>query len=220
MLFMIGVKVAMRDGLDFRTSLIVGVSFWIGVAFQYDMVFPEQVSDLAGGLLDNGMTAGGIAAILLTLFVEFTGPRPSRFEAELAASSLPRLRTFLSEFATRGGWDEAMAQRLDAVGEETVLTLMREDESGDNGTGLRLRVTARREGRLARLEFLVSAGDENLEDRIALLDERNDDAPAERDVSLRLLRHFATSVRHQQYRNTDIVTLLVEPTAPATRRSA
>lgn len=93
----------------------------------------------------------------------------------------------------------------------------REDEPGDNGTGRRLRVTARREERLARLESLVAAGDQNLEDRIALLDERNDDAPPERDVSLRLLQHFTTSVRHQQYRNTDIVTLLLEP---ATRRSA
>ena len=36
----------------------------------------------------------------------------------------------------------------------------------------------------------------------------------EREVSLRLLRHIASSVRHQQFHETDIVTVRVE--APET----
>ena len=32
----------------------------------------------------------------------------------------------------------------------------------------------------------------------------------ERDVSLRLLRHLASEVRHRQYRDTDFITVRVE----------
>ena len=58
-LFAIGMKMAVQDGLDYRKGLIVGVAFWIGVGFQNDLVFPEHVSEFAGGLLRNGVTAGG-----------------------------------------------------------------------------------------------------------------------------------------------------------------
>ena len=68
-LFAIGLKMAVREGLDYRQGLIVGVSFWVGVGFQNDLVFPEQVAEFAGGLLRNGVTAGGLAVILMTLFV-------------------------------------------------------------------------------------------------------------------------------------------------------
>ena len=79
-LFAIGMKMAVQDGLDYRAGLIVGVAFWIGVGFQSDLVFPEHVSQFAGGLLRNGVTAGGLAVILMTLFVEMTKPRRSRIE--------------------------------------------------------------------------------------------------------------------------------------------
>ena len=61
----------------------------------------------------------------------------------------------------------------------------------------------------AELEFIAAPGEENLEDRMVLLAERGG-APAEHEISLRLLRHYASSVRHQQYHGTDIVTIRVE----------
>ena len=65
----------------------------------------------------------------------------------------------------------------------------------------------------AVLEFVASTGDEeNLQDRIALLGEQAAGATVEREVSLRLLRHFASSVRHQRYHDTDIVTARVKAT--------
>ena len=82
------------------------------------------------------MTSGGLAAILMTLFLELTRPRARRLQAD----------------------------RLRAVGEETLLTLIQRDEQ---------------------------------------------------EISLRLLRHLASSVRHQQYHDTDVVTVRVEPPAAA-----
>ena len=216
LLFVVGMRIVIQDGIDYRKGLIAGVSFWIGVGFQNGVVFPEHVSGIAGGLLENGMTAGGMTAILLTLFVELTAPRRRRIQAPFEVASLPKIREFLQSFAARSGWGEAMAHRLDAAAEEAMLTLLRhdeEEEAGDDGRRKRcLLLTAHKEGGGAVLEFIAAPGEENLEDRIALIGEGTDDVP-EREVSLRLLRHLASSVHHQQYHDTDIVTIRVDARA-------
>ena len=216
LLFVVGMRIVIQDGIDYRKGLIAGVSFWIGVGFQNGVVFPEHVSGIAGGLLENGMTAGGMTAILLTLFVELTAPRRRRIQAPFEVASLPKIREFLQSFAARSGWGEAMAHRLDAAAEEAMLTLLRHDEEEEAGGEARrkrrLLLTAHKEGGGAVLEFIAAPGEENLEDRIALIGEGTDDAP-EREVSLRLLRHLASSVHHQQYHDTDIVTIRVDARA-------
>ena len=53
LLFVIGMKLVIQDGIDYRKGVIVGVSFWVGVGFQNDAIFPELVAGFAGGLLQN-----------------------------------------------------------------------------------------------------------------------------------------------------------------------
>ena len=72
-------------------------------------------------------------------------------------------------------------------------------------------MTARAEGGGAELEFVSAYGDENLEDRLAYMGE-TPDIPDGREISFRLLRHYASSVRHQKYHGVDIVTVHVEGT--------
>ena len=167
------------------------------------------------------MTAGGLVAILMTLALEMTGSRRSRVEVDLGGSALPEIRRFLASFAARNGWGEDMAARLDAVGEEALLTLLPEDEDGkEPERGRSLHLAAYREEGGAVLEFVVAPRGENLQDRIAILGELDDEAGSgfEREVSLRLLRHLSSSVRHQQYHDTDIVTVSVKHPAPGARQ--
>ncbi len=210
MIFIVGMSVAMRDGIDYRKGLIIGVSFWVGIGFQYDMIYPEHVSEIAGGLLRNGVMTGGAAAILMTLFVELTKPRRSRLVVAFETSSVPKIRSFLGIFADRNGWGAAMAARLDAACEETLLTLLHQDDGSDVANpGRRLRLAVHREGTGAVVEFVVAAQDVNLQDRLALIGDEPGATPAEREVSLRLLRGLASSVHHQQYHGVDIVTVRV-----------
>ncbi|MCY3773102.1 MAG: hypothetical protein OXG98_13945 [Gemmatimonadetes bacterium] len=212
-LFLIGMKLVVQDGIDYRNGLVVGVGFWIGVGFQNDAIFPALVADFAGGFLRNGMTSGGLAAILMTLFLEMASPRRYRMETDFELSALSKIRKFLEAFATRQGWDKETADRLVAASEETMLTL--NPGRGDASQRRRLLLVARREGAGAVLELVVATGEGNLQDRIELLgDERAVETPEEMEVSLRLLRHFATSVHHQQYHDTDIITLQVEVRQP------
>ena len=213
-IFVIGMKMIVQDGIDFRNGLIAGVAFWVGVGFQNGMVFPEYVAEFAGGHLGNGMMAGGLVAIAMTLFLELAKPRRRRIEVEFDLSALRSIREFLGAFASRNGWQAAMADRLDAVGEETLLTLLRQDEAAEERERRRLLVVARKEAGAAILEFVASTGAENLQDRLSLLGERVAADSMEREVSLRLLRHLASSVRHQQYHDADIVTVRVEAPEP------
>ena len=47
-------------------------------------------------------------------------------------------------------------------------------------------------------------------DLLLLVTDTPDEVLMEREVSLRLLRHIASSVRHQQFHDSDIVTVRVE----------
>ena len=210
MTFVRGMTEVVRGGIDYRKGMISGVAFWVGVGCQNDLLFPGLVSELAGGLLKNGITAGGIVAILMTLYLEATAQRRSRIEGELDLSVLSKLRSFLGTFASRNGWGETMVARLDAATEETILTLIGEGEKDSESERRRLLLQVRAEADEAVLEFIAAPGEENLQNRIALLSEVPEDVPEEREVSLRLLRHIASSVRHQQFHDTDIVTVHVK----------
>ena len=212
-LFVLGMKMVVQDGIDYRNALVVGLGFWAGVGFQSGAIFPEFTQGFAGGLLRSGVTAGGLTAILLTLFVEMMKPRRRRIETALDVSALPGVREFLAAFASRSGWDDEMAHRLDAAAEETLLTLI-EGEGDGVKRERRLLVMVRKEEGGAVLELVAASGEDNLQDRIALLGEQAGETPVEREVSLRLLRHLASSVRHEQYHDTDIVSVRVDPPLP------
>ena len=213
MLFIIGIKQAVQDGIDYRKGLVVGIGFWVGVGFQNDAIYPEFFSDFAGGLLQNGMTAGGLVAIIMTLFLEMTASRRFRLEADFNLSALPIIRSFLEAFASRNACDPGMADRLVAASEETLLTLLQRDE--EEHEQRRLLLIVHKEDGDVVIEFVAAAGEGNLQDRISLLgNESAVEATAEKEISLRLLRHYASSVHHQQYHDTDIVTIRVEAHEP------
>ena len=64
-------------------------------------------------------------------------------------------------------------------------------------------------GTSAELELVSGPSEGNLEDRLALLGE-SPEITDENELSYRLLRHYAASVRHSKYYGLDIVTVHVE----------
>ena len=211
-IFTLGMKMIVADGLDTQRTLVVALSFWIGVGCEYGLIFPGIMPQLAGGLMNSGLTAGGLVAIGLSGAFELTATRRRRLEMELGVAALPAIRTFLESFAANHGWSGATAERLAAAAEETLLTL---DRDGDRQAIVRRRllVVAYRESGDAMLEFIAGGGDENIEDRLALLKEGSTGDAVERDVSLRLLRHLADEVRHRQYHDADFISVRVVPEA-------
>ena len=210
-LFVQGMKIIVQDGIDYRKATIVGTAFWMGVGFQNEAIFRDILGDgFLGVLLGNGMTSGALVAVIMMLFMNLTGSRPRRMQVQMNADAFPRLDEFLRAFASRHRWNAGSTDRLLLVGEETLTSLMsQDDEDSAPRERRRLALTARIDGQGAELEFVSGEEGENLEDRLAYLGETPDIAD-EREMSFRLLRHYASSVRHQKYHGVDIVTVNVE----------
>ncbi len=206
-LFVLGARIASHGGLDYRKALVIGVSFWIGVGFENDLIFSDQLGGWTASILGNGMTAGGLTAICLTAFFESTRPRRRRLEAEVNSASAARIGGFLHAQATRARWSTEAAERLWSAGEEALLSLIGGDEA-EGAANRGLLVLARVDRQTAELEFIAAPGGRNIEDRLVLMTPEAP-APIENELSLRLLRHFASSVEHQQYHDTDVLTVTV-----------
>ena len=214
LLFVFGIQILQHDGLDSRKGLIVGLAFWIGLAFQLDWIFPEFFQGQWSDLLGNAVTVGGTTVIALTLFQEFTGSRRRRLRVALSADAYPKIDAFLAKLGGRRRWSEEMTERVRAVGEETLLLLSRKDDDRPPEGERNLLLIARADGDAAVLEFIAATDETNLEDQMAVLSERAVSGLLEQEVSLRLLRHYASSVRHSQYHDTDVITVRVEAAQP------
>ena len=211
LIFIFGMKILVQDGLDFRKGLVVGVAFWIGLAFQFDWIYPEAFKGIWAELLGNGMTVGGFTVILLAMFEEAMAGRRLRLKTRLTPGILSEIDDFMVKFAARKGLGEEMEMRLRAVGEETAHILMRGKEEETDDSGRRLLLIAGSDGDSADLEFIATTDETNLEDQMAMLSEG---APSVgEETPLRLLRHYASSIRHQQYHDIDILSIRVESAA-------
>ena len=207
MLFVLGARIAAQGGLDYRKALVIGVSFWIGVGFENDQIYGDMLTGWSASILGNGMTAGGLTAILLAAFVEFTRPRRRRLELDLVPASAARIGSFLNGLSERAQWSAEAAERLWSAGEEALLSLSGLTEE-EEGSDRKLVLMARVDRQTAELEFIAAPGGGNIEDRLVLMTPEAA-VPIENELSLRLLRHVSTSVQHQQYHDTDILTVTV-----------
>ena len=209
MLFMAGARTVLQEGFDVRNVTIAGLAFWIGVGTQSQAIFGDRLSGVWSVLLSSGMTVGAFTAIVLTLFMELTSPRRRRIEVELAFSSLPKIDEFLREIASGIHWNDASTERLRSAGEETLSSLLRQDNVDTPEGAGRLIIVARPGGRMVELEFMAAFDEENLEDRVTYLSEQAESLD-EGEISFRLLRHYASSVRHRKFHGIDIVTVQVK----------
>lgn len=211
-LFFEGIRTVSRSGLGYQDALVVGLSFAIGVGLQHQNIFTGILAAPWDSLLGNGITIGAAVAIALTLLLDITGPKRKRLAVRLDNADLPKIDAFLQEVAATMMWKEDAVARLRSAGEETLASLLQpgnEVPTDPTEKAPRLIIVARPEGRAVELEFLAVFAEDNLEDRLAHLDEQSETSD-DREVSFRLLRHYASSVRHQKYHGLDIVTVRVE----------
>ena len=209
MLFLEGMRTVLRDRLDHRKALVVALALSIGIGLEGRTIFRNLLGETWGASLDSGMMSGGLVALLLTLFMQFTGSRRTRLEVRLDMSELPDIDDYLNRLGLGLGWNATSVERLRAAGEETLSSLLQPSDQPTGDPPPRLVIVARPDGRALEMDYIVVLSEDNLEDRLAYLDERPDQ-PEEREISFRLLRHYASSVRHRKFHGAEIVTVKVE----------
>tara|TARA_R110001592_G_scaffold108135_2_gene302484 strand:- start:3782 stop:5542 length:1761 start_codon:yes stop_codon:yes gene_type:complete len=209
LLFMHGLKLVTEDGLTFENGMIVCVSFWLAVGFQEQAIFAGYLPTWARELFDNGMTAGGIVAIVLSVLVGFKRGRVKSLQLTLGLSSIPKMQEFLTEAGTKAGWDHHAILRLELAGEEAMLFLIGQlDETGDSGGARQIRVSTRRVRDQIEVEILSGAVDGNLEQAVEGIDRQS--LPHADDVGLRILSGLAERVRHEQFYGVDVLLLTLD----------
>jgi NCS2 family nucleobase:cation symporter-2/xanthine permease XanP len=205
LLFVHGVKLVAESGLGYENGLVVGLSFWLGIGFQSQALVHDRVPEWAHPILDNGMTAGGLCALLLTALVGLRNRARGGVTATLDPSAVPKVHAHLQDFAARLGWDRPAAERLQLAAEEALIYLIGRTDAGGRR---RVRMTARAVDGVAELDFAAAAQDGlHIDDAMAQL--RTDAGFEPDEASLRLLRHLCRSVEHQQFRSSDHLVLRV-----------
>ena len=206
-----GARTVIQSESDRQKIVVAGVCFWLGAAFQFGLFALPDLGGVVNALLKSGITTGGLAAVIMILYLELTSPRQMRFQSQLNVDALPDLTAFVNKFADRRGWNDAMKDRLGAVAEETLLTLapldlesapggLSDEEGADGNDDRRLIVLASSDGQLADLEFIGARISDNrsganIEDQVHQLQQYDTLPPTEHDLSLRLLRSYALSVK-------------------------
>ena len=211
-LFVSGIQTILRDGIDPQRVLVVALASALGLGLHGHPLTKDLFGDDLGALLGNGVTIGAVVAIGMTLLLEAMSTRRSRLEVTLDIASFPAIDEFLTRLASRLGWNEASTLRLRSAGEETLASLLTQEDDAEGSDSPRLIIVARPKGTIVELEFVATTRQENIEDQLAFL---TDEAavPTADDLSLRLLRYHASAVRHQKYHGVDIVTVQVEGSA-------
>ena len=209
MLFVEGAKTVFTGQVDQKKATITGVSMVLGLS-------AATISGLFEGitihLVSNTIVVGGMAAIAMIISTELSGIRAKKLRIDLTPSSLPDVDDFLCQFADRHNWTEDGKNRLRLVGEEVMLSLFNEEGDGQVELKRRLVATIRPDSGSAELEIVVASDDAiqgNIEDRMAYLGQ--DQALEDEDqLSVRILRHYASSVHHRKYYGLDIISCRVD----------
>ena len=203
LLFREGIRMVTAGGFDYEKGLIVCIAFWVGLGFQYGVIFPNHLPNWSRGVLDNGMAGGGIVAMVLTLLVSLRH-RGRHDILEPSVRSLSKLRAALDRAAERAGWDGMATNRLELAGEEAFQYLLEQQSASKPHP---VRVAIRPVDDVLQIELVSGPDSTNLEARLGKLDE---DPAVLKDVGPRILSHVAKDVKHEQFYDLDVLTVTVD----------
>lgn len=215
MLFIEGARIAFGNGFDRKQALAIGLPLVMGLSAGS---FGSLIQGDASYVFGNPIVVGAGTAVGIAVFLELSNVRNRPIRVDLATSALPTVDEYLSRFADRYRWAEDAKNRLRLVGEEILLILLDQEDhqtSGEetNGNVRRLTATVRRDQDSAEVEFVVVSDDAvngNLENRLAFLTDEFVLEDDEREIAMRVLRHYASSVKHRKYHGIDVISCRVE----------
>lgn len=208
LLFAHGLQLVLSGGLTYENGIVFGLAFWLGSGFQSQALFPDLLPAWAHEIFDNGMTSGGVVALLLSALLALKTPPARRLNLPAEPSAVGALHAFARESAGELRWREDAVGRLELACEEALLFLTEKEHGAAASGGRGITVLARRRGSALELEFLSAPQAANVGDLIARLEQGPGDPIVE--ARLRLLRHLVTRLEHRQFNEGDFLLLLVE----------
>ena len=205
LLFLHGLRLIAEEGLDFEKGLVVCVSFWLGSGFQEKMIFHDHMPNWLTGLLDNGMTAGGLTAIILMSLLKLRSKGTQHVELPAETISISTAQRFVDKYARSQGWAESPRRKLELVLEEAMLFLLEGSSKQVKPKDLRIGVQVITQG--LQLELLSGNSQDNFDSVSQAINQ--DQEPSSETAGLRILNSLADTVSHRQFHGTDVLVIAI-----------
>ena len=212
LLFGHGLRMVTEGGLSYRNGFVVCIAFWLGVGFQAQALFADQLPGWSRVILDNGMTAGTLAALILMMALNLTAPPRRRRSFRGSHAAVREMHDWLQEQSLSLGWDQPANMRLQLAAEEAMLYLIERAADKKKRSVSRLNVAFQQEDGQARLEFFIGAQtSENILGELSNLRPQPRDFSGE-DAGLRILQGLVRNLDHQQYNEGEYLSFTVDST--------
>jgi xanthine/uracil permease len=132
-----GLELVFSNGITHRTGLLVGVSVCIGLVAESGKFFNDLFPISLGVFLNNGVAAGGLAVITLSLLFKITENRGYAAKIPSGPKNLPLLSEHVQKAVEVLDLSDEQALRLELACEEIFLHITRTD--GENTLALRVK---------------------------------------------------------------------------------
>ncbi|HEY7886575.1 MAG TPA: solute carrier family 23 protein, partial [Cellvibrionaceae bacterium] len=203
LLFVHGIRLIISDGFSFDNGIVFGVAFWAGSGFQGLVIFHDLMPEAVAQLLDNGMTTGGIVAVILSYLVSLKRAKSYRSTVTSDLAGLAPAMAFTTERASALGWRGDQLSRLQLALEEAFMFQVEIHQHTENTFNTRISLCG--DAQRIELELTSSSSGDNLEELIGSMKASSDYST--QDIRLRILRGIADDISHQQFNNADYLSV-------------
>jgi len=212
LLFGHGLRLVTEGGLSYENGFVVCVAFWLGMGFHNDWIFPEHLPEWSRIILGNGMTAGAVAAVVMTVALSLRGGPRRRRRLPGTPAAVRDLHDWLREATATLGWDGPALMRLQLAAEEAMLYLLDRAAETRDGATRELSVALEEDEGTVTLEIFIGARtEENLLEQLSALQPQPTRDQGE-DAGLRILRGLVRKLEHQQYNEGEYLSLTLDST--------
>ena len=199
LLFSHGIRLVMSEGMSFDNGIVFGLALWLGIGFQNQQLFDGLMPDYLASLLNNGMTAGGIAAVLLSWLVSLKNKRQAKTVQALDKAGLAGALAFVTEKARESDWRGEDLNRLVLAVEEAFVYVMTHTPEGVPELELRVRAASDS----AEVEIRCGETTSNVETKLRNIGTSENPE----DLGLKVLKYMTDDFKHQQFSNGEFLIL-------------
>lgn len=204
MLFIHGIRLIISDGFSFENSTVFGVSLWAGYGFQGQLLFHDLMPNSIQQLLDNGVTSGGIVAVILSFLITLKQSRSEKMTVYASLQMLHEVISFARQCGELLGWSHNNLSRLELVVEEAFLYLV---EKTNELNQEKIHIIIRSAGYRMEIELISAPAKGNIENLLKNM--KPIDNYSDEHLRIKILTSIVDSISHQQFNDQDYLSIII-----------
>jgi len=140
MMFPSGLELVFSHGITHRSGLLVGISICVGLVAESKVFFPDLFHPSLAVFMKNGVAAGGLTAVILSILFRLTEKQVYATELPASVDNLPDLVTQIQQAGEYLDIPEKQILNLQLVCEEILVHVSNNTDSENRQRSLALRI--------------------------------------------------------------------------------